>query len=110
MTTIAVTAPPGGELDRRKFLSGAWGTPSGVSAARRAIATIHVQARPDRLAEVEQQLGAIGGCRISRHSRAKLRLDIGLSETRDLAAILNTITAVPDVLGATLAGSLESAS
>ena len=75
-----VPAPPGGE-----------------------IASILVQARPERLAAVESAILKLSGCEISgRDARGKLIVIADVSEAGALGATLNSITMLPHVLSASL--------
>ena len=75
-----VTAPPGGE-----------------------IASILVQARPERLAEVETAIVALSGCEIhGRDPRGKLVVVIEAADAGALGSTLNTIALLPDVYTASL--------
>jgi periplasmic nitrate reductase NapD len=75
-----VIAPPGGE-----------------------IASILVQARPERLAEVETAIVALAGCEIhGRDPRGKLVVVIEAADAGALGSTLNTIALLPDVYTASL--------
>ena len=75
-----VVAPPGGE-----------------------IASILVQARPDRLAGVEAEIAAIDGCEIhGRDARGKLVVVVDAPDAGSLGATLNTIALLPHVYSASL--------
>jgi periplasmic nitrate reductase NapD len=75
-----VPAPPGGE-----------------------IASILVQVRPERLADVEREILKLSGCEISgRDARGKLIVIADVSEAGALGATLNSITMLPHVLSASL--------
>jgi periplasmic nitrate reductase NapD len=75
-----VPAPPGGE-----------------------IASILVQARPERLADVEGEILKLDGCEISgRDARGKLIVVADVPDAGALGAILNTIALLPNVYSASL--------
>ena len=75
-----VIAPPGGE-----------------------IASILVQARPERLAEVETAIVALAGCEIyGRDPRGKLVVVVDAADAGALGSTLNTIALLPDVYTASL--------
>jgi periplasmic nitrate reductase NapD len=75
-----VVAPPGGE-----------------------IASILVQARPERLADVESAIVALRGCEIyCRDPRGKLVVVVDAPDTGSLGTTLNTIALLPDVFTASL--------
>ena len=80
LTGDRVVAPPGGE-----------------------IASILVQARPDRLAGVEAEIAAIEGCEIhGRDPRGKLVVVVDSPNAGSLGATLNTIALLPHVYSASL--------
>jgi len=75
-----VVAPPGGE-----------------------IASILVQARPERLAEVETAIEALAGCEIhGRDPVGKLVVVVDAADAGALGSTLNTIALLPDVYTASL--------
>ena len=75
-----VPAPPGGE-----------------------IASILVQARPERLTDVEGEILKLDGCEISgRDARGKLIVVADAPDAGALGAILNTIALLPNVYSASL--------
>jgi nitrate reductase NapD len=75
-----VVAPPGGE-----------------------IASILVQARPERLAGVETSIVALQGCEIyGRDPRGKLVVVVDAPDAGSLGTTLNTIALLPDVYSASL--------
>jgi nitrate reductase NapD len=80
LTADRVVAPPGGE-----------------------IASILVQARPERLAEVETAILALAGCEIyGRDPRGKLVVVVDAPDTGSLGTTLNTIAVLPHVHSACL--------
>jgi periplasmic nitrate reductase NapD len=80
LTTERVIAPPGGE-----------------------IASILVQARPERLAEVETDILALSGCEIfGRDTRGKLVVVVDAPDAGTLGTTLNTIALLPNVYSASL--------
>jgi nitrate reductase NapD len=80
LTSDRVVAPPGGE-----------------------IASILVQARPERLAEVEAAITAFPGCEIhGRDTRGKLVVVIDAPDTSSLGTTLNSIQLLPHVYSAAL--------
>jgi nitrate reductase NapD len=75
-----VVAPPGGE-----------------------IASILVQARPERLASVETAIAALAGCEIyGRDPKGKLVVVVDAPDSGALGTTLNTIALLPDVYTASL--------
>ena len=80
LTAERVIAPPGGE-----------------------IASILVQARPERLDEVEAAILALPGCEIhGRDARGKLITVVDAPDAGSLGSTLNTIALLPNVLAAAL--------
>ena len=80
LKTDQVIAPPGGE-----------------------IASILVQARPDRLVEVEASIVALAGCEIyGRDPKGKLVVVVDAADAGALGSTLNTIALLPDVHTASL--------
>ena len=78
--TDHVIAPPGGE-----------------------IASILVQARPERLASVETAIVALVGCEIyGRDPKGKLVVVVDAADAGALGSTLNTIALLPDVYTASL--------
>ncbi|MBI5262088.1 MAG: chaperone NapD [Bradyrhizobium sp.] len=75
-----IVAPPGGE-----------------------IASILVQARPDRLREVEAAITTLSGCEIhGRDARGKLVVVVDAPDAGSLGTTLNDIALLPDVYSASL--------
>jgi nitrate reductase NapD len=67
------------------------------------IASILVQARPDRLAEVEAAITALPGCEIhGRDARGKLVVVIEAPDAGRLGTMLNDIQSMPHVYSAAL--------
>jgi periplasmic nitrate reductase NapD len=80
LANTPVPAPPGGE-----------------------IASILVQARPERLADVESEIVGLGGCEIcGRDARGKLIVVADVPDAGALGVILNTIALLPHVYSASL--------
>jgi periplasmic nitrate reductase NapD len=80
LTADRVVAPPGGE-----------------------IASILVQARPERLAEVEAAILALSGCEVhGRDPRGKLVVVVDAPDAGALGATLGTISQLPHVHAASL--------
>lgn len=111
MTSASTLVSVGYRLDRRKFLGGAWlcrrHDGEGQPAARPVeVASILVHARPERLAEVEQAIAALGGINIrSRNPIGRLMVAVEATHPGAIGAALNTIVTVPGVLTAALASS-----
>ena len=82
-------------VDRRELLSG--------KLTGGEIASALVQAKPDRLAAVEQAICALAGCVIhGRDPRGKLVVVIEAPDSGAIGHTLNTIALLPDVISATL--------
>jgi periplasmic nitrate reductase NapD len=91
-------------LDRRALITGRLlkadrvVTPPGAE-----IASILVQARPERLVEVETAIAALDGCEIPfRDPKGKLVVVVDAANAGALGATLNTIALLPDVYSASL--------
>jgi periplasmic nitrate reductase NapD len=84
-------------FDRRTFLRGDWQNGSAE------IASILVQARPERLEEAEHAITALAGTEIySRDPCGKLVVVIEAPDVGAIGTTLNTIAVLPSVLSATL--------
>jgi nitrate reductase NapD len=94
----------GRDVDRREFVNGRWAAHANkTKQAACEIASILVQARPDRLDTVAQAIEALPGTEIyCRDGRGKLVVVIEASEVGAIGAGLNAISLLPDVLSATL--------
>ena len=91
-------------IDRRAFISGRVVDPNRVVMPPDAeIASVLVQARPERLRQVEAAIAAIAGCEIfGRDARGKLVVVIETSDASTIGSTLNTIALLPDVFSASL--------
>ncbi len=91
-------------IDRRALLSGRLPANERVFAPPGGeIASILVQARPERLASVEAAIAALNGCEIhGRDSRGKLIVVIDAPDAGALGTTMNTIALLPDVYSASL--------
>lgn len=91
-------------IDRRDFISGRLRDCDRVVAPPGTdIASVLVQARPQRLAEVEAAITAIKGCEIhGRDPKGKLVVVIDASDAGAIGSTLNTIALLPDVFSAAL--------
>jgi nitrate reductase NapD len=92
------------EIDRRALITGRLLkadrviTPPGGE-----IASILVQARPDRLIDVEAAIAALDGCEIyGRDPVGKLVVVVDAPDAGSLGTTLNTIALLPDVYSASL--------
>jgi nitrate reductase NapD len=93
-----------GSVDRREFINGEWSTPGETKAAPRSeIASILVQARPERLDAAARAIEALPGTQIySRDPKGKLVVVIEATDVSQIGATLNTISLMPDVVTAAL--------
>jgi nitrate reductase NapD len=91
-------------IDRRDFISGGWVDSDRVIAPPGGeIASILVQARPERLAEVEAAIAALPGCEIhGRDPKGKLVVVVDAADAGVLGTTLNTIALTSHVLSAAL--------
>ena len=91
-------------LDRRAVITGRLLNPDRVVAPPGAeIASILVQARPERLAAVETAIVALAGCEIyGCDPKGKLVVVIDAPDAGRLGSTLNTIALLPDVYSASL--------
>ena len=89
-------------VDRRAFLQGRLGADRAI-APPGEIASILVQARPERLDEVETAITALSGCEIyGRDAKGKLVVVIDAVDAGVLGSTLNAIALIPDVYSASL--------
>ena len=91
-------------LARREFLNGHWTRPvTGQTDALCEIASILVQAKPERLDAAARAIEALPGTEIySRDPKGKLVVVIEALDVGSIGATLNTISLIPDVLTAAL--------
>ena len=91
-------------LDRRAFISGRLANPDALVMPPGAeIASVLVQARPDRLVEVEAAILALAGCEVhGRDPKGKLVVVIEAANAGALGAMLTAIALLPDVFSAAL--------
>jgi len=91
-------------IDRRALISGRLADPDAiVTPPGTEIASVLVQARPDRLAEVEATIAALDGCEIhGRDPKGKLVVVIEASKAGAIGSTLNTIALLPHVFSAAL--------
>jgi len=94
---------PDHRVGRREFLHGKWSDAAQPSGAAFEIASILVQARPERLDEVATAIEALPGTQIySRDARGKLVVVIEASGSGPIGETLNTVSLMPGVLTAAL--------
>jgi periplasmic nitrate reductase NapD len=91
-------------IDRRALITGQLLNPDRVVAPPGGeIASILVQARPERLASVESAIVALAGCEIyGRDPKGKLVVVVDAPHAGALGTTLNTIALLPDVYTASL--------
>ena len=91
-------------IDRRALISGRLSDPDSIVTPPGAeIASVLVQARPDRLTEVEARIAALDGCEIhGRDPVGKLVVVIEASKAGAIGSTLNTIALLPHVFSAAL--------
>ena len=91
-------------IDRRALIRGRLARVDRVVAPQDGeIASILVQARPERLADVEAAIVALTGCEIyGRDIKGKLVVVVDAPDAGALGTTLNTIALLPDVYSASL--------
>ena len=96
-------AKPSIPVDRRTFMTGRLGKERVVPPPEGEIASILVQARPERLAEVENAIGALDGCEIyGRDVAGKLVVVVDAADANALGTTLNSIALLDHVYSASL--------
>lgn len=97
-------AKPHSAIDRRTLITGRVGAHDRVvPPPGTEIASILVQARPERLENVERAITALNDCEIhGRDPRGKLVVVAEAADAGALGTILNTIAGLPDVYSASL--------
>ena len=91
-------------INCRKFISAGWADPeTALAECDGEIASILVQARPERLAEVEAAIRALRGCEIhGRNPKGKLVVVIDRPRDGAIGDTLNRIAMTDGVLSAAL--------
>jgi nitrate reductase NapD len=91
-------------IDRRALISGRLIDPNRlVTPPGGEIASILVQARPERLDGVAAAILALAGCEIhGRDPKGKLVVVIDVTDAGAIGSTLNTIALLPDVYSASL--------
>jgi nitrate reductase NapD len=91
------------EVDRRKFLNGRWTGCAERESDSFEIASILVQARPDRLDAAASSIAGIRGAAIfSVDPKGKLVVVVEAEDVGRIGEALNAISLMPDVLTASL--------
>jgi len=91
-------------LHRRALISGRIADPDRlVTPPGAEIASVLVQARPERLADVEAAIAALAGCEVhARDPKGKLVVVIEAPTAGAVGSLLNTIALLPHVYSAAL--------
>jgi periplasmic nitrate reductase NapD len=91
-------------VDRRKFINGRWSMRAEENPLGSAeIASVLVQARPERLGAAARAIEALPGTQIySRDPKGKLVVVIEGANVGTIGSTLTTISTMPDVLTAAL--------
>lgn len=91
-------------IDRRAFISGRIAKPDPVIPPPGGeIASILVQAKPERLTDVETAILGIAGCEIhGRDPKGKLVVVVDAPDAGMIGTTLNTLALLPDVYSASL--------
>jgi nitrate reductase NapD len=97
-------ARPDSAIDRRALITGRLlRTDQVIAPPGGEIASILVQARPERLLDVEAAIMALAGCEIyGRDPKGKLVVVVDAADAGALGSTLNTIALLPDVYTASL--------
>jgi periplasmic nitrate reductase NapD len=91
------------KVDRRKFINGRWLPDTGGAYQLTEIASILVQARPERLDAAARAIESLPGTQIfTRDPKGKLVVVIEASDVGSIGETLNTISRMPDVVTAAL--------
>jgi nitrate reductase NapD len=91
------------KVDRRKFINGRWLPDADNAHHLTEIASILVQARPERLDAAAHAIEALPGTQIyARDPKGKLVVVIEASDVGNIGTTLNTISGLPDVVTAAL--------
>ena len=91
------------DVDRREFINGRWSARTASDGPSAEIASILVQARPERLDAAAGAIEGLPGTQIySRDPKGKLVAVIEASDVGVIGTTLNTISLMPDVLTAAL--------
>ena len=97
-------ARPHSAIDRRALITGRLlKTDQVIAPPGGEIASILVQARPERLASVETAILALEGCEIyGRDPKGKLVVVVDSPDAGSLGTTLNNLALLPDVYSASL--------
>jgi nitrate reductase NapD len=98
-------------IARRALITGRLFKPDAIVTPPGEIASILVQARPQRLGQVEAAIVALHGCEIyGRDPLGKLVVVVDAPDPGALGTTLNTIALLPDVYSASLVFHANDAS
>jgi nitrate reductase NapD len=101
VVTDSPNPSPKHDVDRRRFINGRWRTSADAPVSE--IASILVQARPERLDAAARAIEALSGAQIySRDPKGKLVVVLEAPDVGSIGSTLNTISLMPDVLTAAL--------
>jgi len=93
---------PEQNVDRRDFLGGRW-TAGGPASDSFEVASILVQARPERLDAAARAIENLAGAQIyGRDAKGKLVVVVEAADVGSIGETLNAISLLPDVLTAAL--------
>jgi periplasmic nitrate reductase NapD len=97
-------ARPHSTIDRRALIKGRLLNPDLLLAPPGGeVASILVQARPERLADVEAAIVTLAGCEIyGRDLKGKLVVVVDVPDAGSLGTTLNSIALLPNVYSASL--------
>ncbi len=97
-------APAEADVNRRNFLNGRWTDQKSAQASAKAeIASILVQAWPERLETAARKIEAMPGAEIfSKDPKGKLVVVLEASDVGAIGDVLTTISMLPEVLTAAL--------
>lgn len=91
------------KVDRREFINGRWTAHGGGEPSMGEIASVLVQARPERLEDAARAIEALAGTQIyGRDPKGKLVVVIEAADVGSIGTTLNAISLMPDVLTANL--------
>jgi len=94
---------PEQNVDRRDFLGGRWTAGCGPASDSFEVASILVQARPERLDAAARAIENLAGAQIyGRDAKGKLVVVVEAADVGSIGETLNAISLLPDVLTAAL--------
>jgi nitrate reductase NapD len=103
MRRAMTDTPLTSNVDRRKFINGRWTTRAGEANEIAEIASILVQARPERMEAAIKAIEAMQGTEVhSSDPRGKFVVVVEATDVGAIGTTLNLISLMPDVLTAAL--------